>query len=73
MRVASLVTGILSIVFCFVPVLGIILGIVAVCMGRSQDEKRDGIRTAGLTCGIIGLCLSAVLTGITACTMCAVL
>ncbi len=69
MKVASLVTGILSIVLCFVPVLGIILGIVAVCTGRRQDEKPDGIRTAGLTCGIIGLSLSVVLTGVMACTV----
>ena len=64
MAVASLVLGIVSIVFSFIPAVdlfGGILGIVGIVLGalgrKSPDKK--GMATAGLVCSIIGtvLCL----------------
>lgn len=56
MSVGGMVCGILSIIFCWVPVLGLILGIIGISCGakgmRLGINKGCGI--AGLVCGIIG-------------------
>lgn len=61
MAIASMVTGILSIVS---PYLGIILGIVAIVLGtlakRAIDENGGegrNLAVTGFICGIVGLCL----------------
>lgn len=64
MAVASLVLGIISIVFSFVPYMSLIggvcgiVGIILAVMGKKDPEKA-GMATAGLVCSIIGtiLCL----------------
>lgn len=62
MAVAGLVLGIVSIVFCWVPFLGVILGVVGLIlsvMGRKQClPGQTGMATAGLVLAIIGLCIS---------------
>lgn len=70
MKVASLTTGILSLVFCFVPIVGIVLGIAAVCTAARSGEKVSGMSAAGLVCGIVGLCLGAAMTLAMGCTAC---
>lgn len=73
MKVASLVTGILSLVFCFTPILPVVLGIIAICTARAGagEDGMKGLCVAGLTCGIIGLCLGAIITLVSGCTVCA--
>lgn len=71
MKVASMVTGILSLVFCFVPIVGVILGTVAVIAARAEG-KVEGMAVAGLTCGIIGLCIGVVTLGVTGCAACSI-
>lgn len=62
MGVASLVLGILSIVFSFfggINIIGAILGIIGIilgALGRKNVEKK-GIATGGLVCSIIGTIL----------------
>ena len=69
LKIASMVTGILSLIFCFVPLLGVILGVVAVITARTEG-KVEGMAVAGLTCGIIGLCIGVVTLGVMGCTAC---
>jgi len=66
MGVASLVLGIISIVFCFIPgisVIGIVTGIIAIILGvmGGKDEAEKGKAKAGLVMGIIGLSLSVII------------
>lgn len=69
--VASLVCGILAVVFAYVPVLGVVLGIAAmVNAGRARRALADGpelwlpsgLPVAGQVCGIIGAILSSLAT-----------
>lgn len=56
--VASLVAGILSVVFCFLPVLGIIIALFSVALAvisRRVIGYFDSIAIAGLVVGIFGL------------------
>jgi hypothetical protein len=53
---APLVLGILSIVFCCVPLVSFVLGLLAVCI-----PPPPGGSTSGRTCGIIGMVLSGML------------
>lgn len=56
-HVASLVLGILSIIFSLlIALVGDILGIIGICTAVSRRSEYNV--TAGLTCSIIGLCLS---------------
>ena len=61
MAVASLVLGIVSLVWSLIiPVgkfIGVILGIIAVALGAlgRKDPERKGMATAGLVTGILGL------------------
>ncbi|MCP4847365.1 MAG: DUF4190 domain-containing protein [Verrucomicrobiaceae bacterium] len=66
--VSSLVCGIISIVLCWVPIVGLVLGIIAI-MGQSRAKKKiyadpenyegGGLAIAGLVCGIVGTASSA--------------
>lgn len=63
--IGALICGILAIVFSFIPLIGIILGIVAIVLaGKAVREAgRDGKATGGKVCGILGIVFS-VLWGI---------
>ena len=53
--ITSLVLGIISIVFCWVPILGLVAGIIAIVLSVKQKKIfPNGINTAGLVTGIIG-------------------
>jgi hypothetical protein len=63
MGVASLVLGIASIVFCWVPILGLVAGIVGLILAiKQRKESPNGIATGGLVTSIIGLVLSVIYT-----------
>jgi hypothetical protein len=54
----SLVCGILSL---FIPVVGLVLGIIAIVLGnRARKEPNGGLGTAGFVLGIIGTVLNAI-------------
>jgi len=57
---AGMVCGILSIVFCWFPYLGLPLGIVAIVMGALQNKAEGEGGTAGITMGIIGSAISLI-------------
>lgn len=64
MAIASLVLGIISIIFSFftgINLIGGIIGIIGIVLGAQgrKDIEKKGIATAGLVCSIIGtiLCL----------------
>ena len=61
LAVASLVLGIVSIVFCFIiQWLGLIIGIVGIVLGVMAKKKNPtGMATAGLVLSIIGTVLCA--------------
>ncbi len=60
---AALVCGILAIVFCFIPIVGIILGIVAIVKAGQYFKQggQEGSGKAGKICGIIGIVLSVLM------------
>ena len=66
MAVASLILGLVALVFSFVPGvewIGTITGLVGIILGaiaRKNPEKR-GLATGGLVCSIIGFILSIIL------------
>lgn len=65
MAVASLVLGIVSIVFSLIPGLpwvGAIAGLVGIILGAlgRKDAEKKGMATAGLVCSIIGTVLSII-------------
>ena len=69
--VASLVCGILAVVFAYVPVFGVVLGVAAMInAGRARRALADGpdlwlpssLPIAGQVCGIIGAVLSSLAT-----------
>lgn len=65
----ALVCGILAIVFCWIPIIGIVLGIVAIVQA-SNYFKAGGAESsgkAGKICGIIGLVLSGIMIVINLC------
>ena len=64
--VASMVCGILSIVFCWCyGIVGLILGIIALAMYSKSKRLNGGLvigmATAGLVCGIIGSIISGLM------------
>ncbi|SDZ95339.1 hypothetical protein SAMN05216349_10311 [Oribacterium sp. KHPX15] len=67
MGVASLVLGIIAIIFNFIPIPGMgwlstilaIIGIILGALGR-KDPAKAGISTAGMVCSIIGLVISLI-------------
>jgi len=57
--VASLVLGIVSIVFCWVPIWGLGSGVLGIVFSVNQKKLYpNGIATAGLVTSIIGLVFS---------------
>lgn len=59
MGVASLVLGIISIVFCWVLIFGIVAGIVGIILAMKQKKKYPNeIATGGLVTSITGLVFS---------------
>jgi len=57
--IASLILGISSTIFCWVPFLGIILGVLGIIFSVKQKKIfPNNINTAGLVTSIIGLVLS---------------
>lgn len=59
----ALVCGILAIVFCFIPIVGIVLGIVAIVLAGKYFKAggTQGQGKAGRICGIVGLVLSIIM------------
>ena len=66
--VSSLVCGIISVVLCWVPIAGLVLGIIAIISSRkakaavqSNPEAYEGggMAVGGLVCGIVGTVSSA--------------
>lgn len=59
----ALVCGILAIVLCGIPIVGIILGIIAIVLAGKYFKAggADGKGKAGRICGIIGIVLSAIM------------
>lgn len=72
MAIAGLVLGIISIVFCWIPFVGIVAGVVGLILavlGRKNClPTQAGMATAGLVLSIVGLCISGI---VTTCEMCA--
>lgn len=59
--VVSLILSLLSIAFCFIPWLGIVLGLAAICLSvlsRKIIGYFDGFALAGLIIGIFGVVFS---------------
>ena len=59
--IGSLILGICSNVFCWVPFLGLIFGVVGMILGFSE-EPRTGIATGGIVTSIIGTVISGMYT-----------
>ena len=67
--VAGMVCGIVSIVLCYVPILGLVLGIVGTAISaqtinavKRGEAGGKGMAITGLVCGIVGLVWSTVYT-----------
>lgn len=64
--IASMVLGILGIITCWVPVLGLVLAIIALVLSvkglnNSKDtNKGRGFSIAGLSCGAVGIMLGVI-------------
>ncbi|MBO5487307.1 MAG: DUF4190 domain-containing protein [Eubacterium sp.] len=59
--IASMVLGIVSIVFCCSSIIGLVTGIIAIVLAqkeRNEGRADNGYVKAGLICGIIGAILS---------------
>lgn len=55
--IGALICGILAILFSWLPLLGVILGIVAIVLASKSAKQfgRDGKATGGKVCGIVGI------------------
>jgi hypothetical protein len=61
--IASLVLGIVSIVLCWVPVVGLVAGVLGIIFYVQQKKTfPNGISTAGLVTSIVGLAFSVLYT-----------
>jgi len=69
--VSSLVCGIISVVVCWVPIAGLVLGIIAILhhskakkniQANPQSFEGGGMAVGGLVCGIVGTVTSALYT-----------
>lgn len=62
--IGALICGIIGLVLCWVPIVGLILSIVAVVLGgkgkRTLPEGKKGMALAGFILGIIGLIISII-------------
>ena len=64
---AGMIVGIISYIFCWIPFLGLVLGVVGtalsgVGMSRRAAYKLNGFAVAGLVLGIIGIVVGLVYT-----------
>ena len=61
LAVASLVTGLLSVLTCFIFFLSIPLGIVGISLGCAAQSKgpKSGLAVAGIVLGVAGVVLTA--------------
>jgi len=59
--IASLVLGIVSLVFAWLPFFGLILGIVGLVLaaGAGREGFTGGLKTAGFVCSLIGTIIGA--------------
>lgn len=59
--IGALICGILAILFSWLPLLGVILGIVAIVLASKSAKQfgRDGKATGGKVCGIVGIVFAA--------------
>jgi len=65
MGIASMVLGIISLIFSFIPgmnLIAIIMSIIGIALGAlgKKNESQKGMATAGLVCSIIALALSLI-------------
>jgi len=62
--VGALICGIIGLVLCWVPIVGLILSIVAIVLGgkgkRTLPDGKRGMAVAGFILGIIGLVISII-------------
>lgn len=60
--IASMVLGIVSIVFCCMNVIAVVLGIVAIVLSRREEQSghQNGFVKAGFVCGLIGAILGGI-------------
>lgn len=67
----ALVLGILAIVFCWIPIVGIILGIIAIVQAGKYFKAggTEGSAKGGKICGIIGIVLSGIMIIVNCITM----
>lgn len=64
--IAALILGIFAIIFCWVPIVGALLGVVALILGVvGYRHNRNGQATAGIILGTMGGVLGIVITGTT--------
>lgn len=65
MAIASMVLGILSIITFLIFFISIPLGILAIVFGVIANKKqKNGMATAGLVTGIVGIALSLIIIGL---------
>jgi len=69
MAIAGMILGILSIVFCWIPLLGLVLAIIGLILGvkglnnaKQMEGKGKGFGIAGISCGSVGIVLSIIYT-----------
>ncbi|MCL2353918.1 MAG: DUF4190 domain-containing protein [Defluviitaleaceae bacterium] len=62
--IASLVLGIISIVFCYLPLVGLVCGIVGLIMASQARREgfNGGMRQGGVVTSIIGIVISSIWT-----------
>lgn len=71
--IASLVLGICSLLFCAIPIIGLILSIIALIISvkarkkLKQTNENKGIVTAGIVLSIVSLVLAIIITIIIYC------
>ena len=63
MSIAAMVCGIIGLVLCWIPFVGLIINAMAIIFYiLSRKETPNGMATAGLVCGIIGLVVALIMT-----------
>ncbi|MEF9987623.1 MAG: hypothetical protein RR797_00950 [Christensenella sp.] len=66
LSVASMVCGIIGLIMCWVPFVGLIINALAIIFYiLARKEKSKGVATAGLVCGIIGMVAALAVTIVT--------
>lgn len=72
---AALICGIIAILLWFLPVLGIVLGIIAIVLASksTKESGKNGKATAGKVCGIVGIVISALTVILATFAACAII